>query len=292
MTTPAARQVQDFLRSGEQSAWSLVALALALRADTSDDLAAAARHVTGAAGLELGPELGELDPAGAAAQAAAPLLQVAQLLQPSGDTWDQQSDESLVAQGRMSAQSAAMFARFMLPVMPGLADALDRPGARMLDVGTGVAALAVAYAEHFPRLHVVGLDVMPRVLAIAERRVAASAVADRVTVRQQDVATVDECDEYDLAWLPAPFVPPAAFAAAVPAIARALRPGGWIMVGHGKFAGDPLDDAITRFKTVAYGGTALDDAGAASVVTAAGLVDVVAVPTPPGAPAITVARRA
>ena len=89
MTTPAARQVQDFLRSGEQSAWSLLALALALRADTSDDLAAAARHVTGAAGLELGPELGELHPAGAAAQAAAPLLQVAQLLQPSGGTWDQ-----------------------------------------------------------------------------------------------------------------------------------------------------------------------------------------------------------
>jgi hypothetical protein len=63
------------------------------------------------------------------------------------------------------------------------------------------------------------------------------------------------------------------------------------MLGHGKFAGDPLDVAITRFKTLAYGGTALDDEEAGQLLRGAGLVDVRSIPTPPGAPAITVGRR-
>ncbi len=79
--------------------------------------------------------------------------------------------------------------------------------------------------------------------------------------------------------------------AGIRAIRRALLPGGWLMVGHGKFTGNPLEDAITRFKTIAYGGTALADDEAGQLLRAAGLDDVRHVPTPPGAPAITVARR-
>lgn len=168
---------------------------------------------------------------------------------------------------------------------------LDRPGARMLDVGTGVAALAVAYAEQYPGLTVVGIDVLPRVLALAARTVAASAVGDRVVLREQDVAALDEPDRYALAWLPAPFVPEPAVRAGADRIARALEPGGWLLVGHGKVSGDPLRDAIDRFKTVAYGGTALDEDQAAQLLRDAGLTDVRTVPTPPGAPAITAGRR-
>jgi methylase of polypeptide subunit release factors len=82
--------------------------------------------------------------------------------------------------------------RFGLPMLGGLAEALARPGARMLDVGTGVAAMAVAYAELFPELTVVGLDVLPRALALAAATVAASGVADRVVLREQDVTTLDD----------------------------------------------------------------------------------------------------
>ena len=142
-----------------------------------------------------------------------------------------------------------------------------------------------------PNWTVVGLDVLPRALALAAATVAASDVADRVVVRQQDVATLDEPPTYSLAWLPAPFVPEGALRAGVEAISRALLPGGWVMLGHGKFAGDPLDVAITRFRTVAYGGTALDDDEAAGLLRDAGFGDVRSVPTPPGAPGITVGRR-
>ena len=161
----------------------------------------------------------------------------------------------------------------------------------MLDVGTGVGALAVAYAELLPELTVVGLDVLPRVLTLAagpsrparrrSRRPAGAGRRHRWTSRTA----------YALAWLPAPFVPEAPLRAGVEAISRALVPGGWLVIGHGKFAGDPLDAAITRFKTVAYGGTPLDDDEAGRLLRGAGLTDVRHVPTPPGAPGAHRQRR-
>jgi hypothetical protein len=53
------------------------------------------------------------------------------------------------------------------------------------------------------------------------------------------------------------------------------------MVGHGKFAGDAAKEALTRFKTVAYGGTALNDNQAQSLLKNAGLIDISTMPTPP-----------
>ncbi len=92
-------------------------------------------------------------------------------------------------------------------------------------------------------------------------------------------------------WLPARFLPEAALRAGAARVAAALVTGGWLMVGHGKFAGDPLEDALTGFKTVAYGGTPLDDEQAQTLLREVGLTEVSTMPTPPGAPAITVGRR-
>jgi methylase of polypeptide subunit release factors len=151
--------------------------------------------------------------------------------------------------------------------------------------------LAIAYAQAFPHLEVVGLDPWPRVLALAGAAVAVSDVHDRVVLREGDVAAVTETDAYDLIWLPAPFVPEPALRAALPKLAAALRPGGWIMVGHGRFTGDAVENAMNVFKTVAFGGTALDHAAAVQLLRDAGLADVRTLPTPPGAPSLTVARR-
>ena len=159
----------------------------------------------------------------------------------------------------------------------------------------GIHPMALA---HYPNLKdaqdaltVVGLDVLPRVLALAAGTVAASSVAERVILREQDVSTLDEHATYALAWLPAPFLPESALRAGAPRVAGALVPGGWVMVGHGKFTNEPVEDALTRFKTIAYGGTALDDDQAQSLLRNAGLMDVATMPTPAGAPAITVGRK-
>jgi SAM-dependent methyltransferase len=289
VTDPTGERALTFLHTADRSAWSLAALSLTFGGGGSADLRRAAEAIVGVLDLLPIPEPGLSR--SVSGQAAAPLLQTAALLQGGFDTWAGLTDEALLAQGRASAQGAALFARFAAPGLPGLTDALSRPGARMLDVGTGVAAMAVAYAELWPELTVVGLDVLPRALRLAAETVARSAVADRVVLREQDIATLDEPPTYSLAWLPAPFVPETAVRPGIEAISRAVLPGGWVMVGHGRFSGDPLDDAVTRFKTVAYGGTALDDDEAGGLLRAAGFGDVRTLPTPPGTPGITVGRR-
>lgn len=299
---PMARTVRNeldsLLHDGDQVIWSNAALVLALQALgsedqqalVSEDQQAAARAVLNAKGLDGVTALDVVDTARLAAQAAAPIHQVAALLRGEGQMWNAQSDEALLAQGQASAQGAAGFAEFGLPMLAGLREAFA-DGARMLDVGTGVAAMAVAYAELFPKLTVVGIDVMPRVLAMAERTVAESSVSDRVILREQDVASLDDHEAYALAWLPAPFIPEAVLRAGVLRVAESLQTGGWLMLGHGKYGGSAVNDAVGRFKTVAYGGTALDDAQAEELLRSAALVEVQTAPTPEGAPAITVGRK-
>ena len=289
VTDPTAERAAIFLHAADRSAWSLAALSLTFGGGGSADLRQAAEAIVRVLDLLPIPEPGPSR--SVSGQAAATLLQTAALLQGGLDTWAGQTDDALLAQGRASAQGASLFARFAAPGLPGLTDALSRPGARMLDVGTGVAAMAVAYAELWPELTVVGLDVLPRALRLAAQTVARSAVADRVVLREQDVATLDEPPTYSLAWLPAPFVPEPAVRSGIEAISRAVLPGGWVMVGHGKFTGQPVDDAITRFKTIAYGGTALDDDEAGRLLRNAGFGEVRTLPTPPGTPGITVGRR-
>lgn len=290
MPTPEER-LHSLLHGGDQAAWTTAALVAVLRGSGSQAQRTAAGEVLRVLGLDLREAMVGREGAGVAAEAAAPVLQAAALLRGDADLWAGQSDEALLAQGRASAQGAPLMARFVFPALPGLMDALARPGARMLDVGTGVGALATAYAEVFPALTVVGIDVLPRVLALAAGTVAASAVADRVVLREQDVGALDESDTYALAWLPAPFVPETPLRAGLHGLATALVPGGWLVMGHGKFGGDPVGDAVGRFKTVAFGGTALDDGEAAALLRKAGFDDVRSLPTPPGAPALTAGRR-
>lgn len=154
------------------------------------------------------------------------------------------------------------------------------------------AALVRALRDSGPEAHRTAAgDVLPRVLALANTILAESPAADRVVVREQGVGALDEPDTYALAWLPAPFVPEAPLRAGIQRIRSALLPGGWLVMGHGKFGGHPVDDAVGRFKTVVFGGTALDDDEAAALLREFGFTDVRSAPTPPGAPALTAGRR-
>lgn len=190
------------------------------------------------------------------------------------------------------AQGAAQLARQGRP-LPGLTEGLgivEHP--RVLDVGTGVGAMAVFWAEQYPHITVVGIDVLSRVLALAAKNVSESTARDRVILREQDVSTLDERETYAFAWMPAPFIPEQALHEGVRRVTDALVPGGWLTLGHGKFAGDPLDNALNRFKTVAHGGTALDNDQAQQLLRQSGLMEIATVPTPPGFPAFTIGQKA
>jgi predicted O-methyltransferase YrrM len=296
MTIIAAEDLQATIQAWDEAAWSLAALALAARGDGPPELTAAARQVLAAAGLTGGPGeplpgLGAPDPQQVASQAAAALHQASALASGRGYHWAAQSEEALLAHGHQSARAARPFAQFMLPTMGDLAGRLAAPGARMLDIGTGVGALAVDFAQVFPQLHVLGIDILDSSLDLARQAIAVSDVADRVTVRKQDVADFTDPAGFDLAWLPAPFIPQQALPAGLTRVTAALRPGGWLIAGHGKFGGTPVQDALTRLKTIIYGGTPLDEAAACQVLRDAGLTSVRSMPTPRGVPAITIGQK-
>ena len=280
----------------DQAAWSLAALALVAAGDGPPDITAAAQQLLSVCGITAAP--GQPVPGGGtttaqqiASQAAAPLHQAAALASGRVVSWGAQSDQALLAQGQASAIGARAFAELVLPAMGDRANRLAAPGARMLDIGTGVAALAVAFAQVFPQLEVVGIDVLDRALDLGRQNVAASDVAARVAVRKQDVAGFTDDAGFDLAYLPAPFVPRPALQAGLPRVVAALRPGGWLFVAHGKFGGTPAEDALTRLKTLVYGGTPLDEAEASDKLRNAGLTSVRPVPTPEGAPGITIGQK-
>jgi predicted O-methyltransferase YrrM len=296
MTSILEQDLQATAQAWDEAAWSLAALALTARADCPPELTAAAGELlaaTAVTGEPGGPlrELGTPAPRQIASQAVAALHQASALASGRGYHWGAQSDEALLAQGNASAQAARAFAQFVLPTMGGLAGRLAAPGARMLDVGTGVAAAAVAFAQQFPQLHVLGIDILDRALDLARQAIAASDAAARVTVRKQDVADFADDAGFDVAWLPAPFIAQPALRSGMLRVAAALRTGGWLIVGHGKFGGTPVQDALTRLKTIAYGGTPLDEGAACHLLRKAGLTSVRPVPTPPGAPAITIGQK-
>jgi predicted O-methyltransferase YrrM len=291
----AGPELQATIADCDQAVWSLAALALVAAGDRAPDMTAAAHQFLSVRGITAAP--GQL-PLGSdtrtaqhiASQAAAPLQQAAALASGRATTWSAQSDEALLAQGRASAYGARAFAQLVLPAMGDLGGRLAAPGARMLDVGTGVGALAVAFAEVFPTLHVLGIDVLDRPLELARHNIAASAVANRVAVQKQDVAVLTDEIGFDLAYLPAPFVPRPALVAGLLRVAAALRDGGWMFVAHGKLGGTPAEDALTRLKTHVYGGTLLDYAEASDLLRRTGLTSVRSIPTPKGAAAITIGQ--
>ena len=211
----------------------------------------------------------------------------------AGEGWAAHDDETLLAQGRSSAFGGTMLARMAVPSLEGLSARFDPPATGVfLDVGVGVGELTAAFCDALPDARAIGLDVMPRVLELARRTIAERGLDDRVELRQQGVQELADEAAVDLAWLPAPFIPEEVFDGALVALHRALRPGGWLVVGAGRLDdGTPVSIAVTRWKTVLAGGTALPRADAQARLAAAGFVDVTDLPMPPGAPALYAARR-
>ncbi|WP_036410483.1 class I SAM-dependent methyltransferase [Micromonospora parva] len=211
---------------------------------------------------------------------------------PRGAGWAELDDEVLLHQGRASGATGRALATRVVPELPGLAERLGSADGRVLDVGTGVAGLAVALARALPRASVVGIDVLQRALDLARGELAeAGEVADRISLRRQDVAEVTEPGGYDLVWLPAPFLPEQTLTVALPRLVQALRPGGWLVAGTNPPAGDPLRAAVDRWNAVRNGGNAFDADRMAQVLAATGLADVRRFPTVPGGPVLVAAHR-
>jgi SAM-dependent methyltransferase len=204
--------------------------------------------------------------------------------------WAAQDDATLLAQGKSSALGGQMLAMYAIPSLEGLSERFAT-GGHFLDVGVGVAELAAAFCEALPNARVFGIDVLPRALDLAEQTIATRGLKDRLEVRLLPVQELADVARFDLAWMPAPFLPPEVLAAGIRRVHDALRPGGWLIIGAGRFDDNALAAAVTRWKTLLSGGTPLTPDEARSSFAEAGFAAMTELPTPPGAPALYAARK-
>lgn len=189
--------------------------------------------------------------------------------------WTFDDPAVLQSQGRASA----LLARILrgLPDDSALRRALDRPGARFLDVGTGVGWLAIGMARAFPALEVVGIDREERVLSLARENVRATDLETRIELRLADAAAMEDPRPFDAVWLPGPFLDGATFQRVAEHSRALLAPGGCVVVGtYGDE--DPLAAALADLRTLRSGGTPWKIEPLAEALAQAGLEGAAEVP--------------
>jgi SAM-dependent methyltransferase len=143
-----------------------------------------------------------------------------------------------------------------------------------LDVGAGVGLLAVSAANVWPESAVVGIDVWEPSLERARANVGAAGLEDRITLRKQDLTALDDADAFDCAWVPTFFLPEDVLKTGLARVLRAVRPGGWVVLGVFLAPPDPVAEAAMQLRTIRSGGCVLDGARAAELLDDAGFVAV------------------
>lgn len=186
--------------------------------------------------------------------------------------WDATENQGLVSEMFADAMRAAVGSQ-----LAGLEDRLTAPGSRFLDMGVGMAGLAIALCRLWPMLSGVGLDVCEATIVSARRRFEEAGLLERMELRVQDVAQLDDRDAFDLVWLSASFVRETALPVALLRARHATRAGGWIIL-NGFGGATDLSEALARLRTARAGGTLLSPSEAESALIAAGWADVSSLP--------------
>lgn len=172
--------------------------------------------------------------------------------------WSHRDPDLLVAQG----ETAGLFrlaAEHILPSLDGLRDRLAQPGAKFLDVGAGVGVLSREICLVYPEVSAVCVEPNEAARAIGRERCLESGLEDRIQFVSHGIEEIESVDRFDLALIPQPFLPPAAFAEGVGQVHRALRPGGWLLVLALDLAvTEPLVGASRRVRARLWGGGAIE----------------------------------
>jgi len=151
---------------------------------------------------------------------------------------------------------------------------LGTENARILDIGTGVGALAVAFCRAFPRSTVVGVDPWELSLELARQNVAAAGLGSRITLRPARIESFEDDEGFDLVWMPVIFLSRAILEEALRRAVAAMRPGAQIVLGRYAGPDDPLAGALGDLRTIRSGGALLNPSDTRALLEDAGLVDV------------------
>ena len=178
--------------------------------------------------------------------------------------WTNDDPAILQAQGQASAMVADIL----------VGAGLGRPGARILDVGTGVARLAIAFCKAFADCTVVGVDPFEPALALARANIAEEGLDSRITLVAKPIQELEDDDGFDLVWFPTFFVPDSVLDDALVRIRNMARPGAQVALGVFEAPEDPLAAATDALFTVRAGGAALTIDDATARLARAGFDDV------------------
>jgi SAM-dependent methyltransferase len=184
--------------------------------------------------------------------------------------WMAEDAATLEAQGRASTAVCERILA-LAATRPALADALS---GQLLDVGTGVGALALHMAERCPDLRIEAIDIWPPALDLARRRIATSEHSTRIAIAHCDVVHLSREPRFSLAWLPTMFMPALTVDQAIARIAGASIDNGWLIAAFYTIPDDPFDAAFARLRTHRSGGEIIDPVPLIAAFRRHGYVDV------------------
>lgn len=161
--------------------------------------------------------------------------------------WTLSDPEILQSQGTASGGVATLIAE---------AD-IGAPGMRILDVGTGVGGLAIAFCEMYPGSTVVGVDPWEPALSLARENIAEAGLEERITLIAGRLEDFVDPEGFDLIWVPSFFISEAVLDQALLRVYQATRPGGKVVMGIMGGSEDALAEAVDRLFTVRSGGSSM-----------------------------------
>ncbi|HWB73506.1 MAG TPA: class I SAM-dependent methyltransferase [Nannocystaceae bacterium] len=197
--------------------------------------------------------------------------------------WSHAEPEILTSIGETARMHALSATREIIPACAGLAERMRAPGAAMLDVGVGVAGTAIAMAQMWPELAIVGIDVWQPSLRLARENVERAGVSARISLREQSVEALADRDAYDYVYYANAFIPERVAIAGLERAHAALRPGGWVSIAVSNDTAPAPIAALFRLRETQWGGPAWNPPQGEQVLRDAGYVDVHALPTTPTA---------
>ncbi len=145
---------------------------------------------------------------------------------------------------------------------------------RFLDVGTGVAGIALEAARCCPSLLVEGIDVWEPALALARKNVQESPYDDRIKIKNLDVAKLAGEPLYTLVWLPTMFMRRSVVETALDRIAMASVRDAYLVAARYTVPTDPAAATFATLRTLRSGGDSISQSEMEDMILDRGFIDI------------------